>query len=282
MNRLKTALHFFLLLAGIILIGSPARAVFDASPLGARGLGMGCVLAADPFDPSALSANPAAASWREQAGMATVFLRQWDLAELDRFRFDAVVPLGLWTPGISLAGLGRTLYAEREVSLSLSRRMGNAVAIGVAGSYRRVEIRNYGADHSWCGGMGVVVRGTEWSVGIAGENIIAETMDRFGETPPGIIRIAASLSPSHRLTLLAEAEAERFYPPSYRAGVEVAAMPHLLLRAGYDSGTDRFHLGFGVSMSPFFLNGAYDQHPVLGWSKAFGITWSPGESSYIN
>ena len=70
-----------------------------------------------------------------------------------------------------------------------------------------------------------------------------------------------------------EYEGQQYLPPGFRGGIEIQAMSPLVLLAGYDQAADRIHLGISLKVSSSTAYAAYDNHPLLGWSKAFGYTW---------
>ncbi len=262
-------------LLALLLLLLPGRgwALFSTRPEGARAGGTGCSLAADPLDPASRAVNPAAAALRRSWAFTAAFSRPFELAELDRFRFDAAGPLGRFVLGAWAGGQGRTLYTERETGLSLSRRLDPRIALGAGLAYRRAEINGYGAEGGFGADLGALLTGGRWSLGGCVRNVYASPYDRFGDRPAPRALLALQVNPTDKLSVFTEVEWERHYAPALRLGVEGEVYPGLRLRAGYDGGTDRLHLGIGLRVGALGVDGGYDQHPWLGWTRAFGLTW---------
>ncbi len=280
LSKISSALirSWMLPAAAIVLLApTPLSAAFEARFNGARSLGLGCSLVADAGDPSARSANPAAASWRAAWGATASFSRWFDLPELDRFRLDAVGPFGNFIIGAGISGLGRQLYSERNVSLSASRRFHSLFAAGIGIEYSRLEIERYGGDGCWQFDAGVVAAKGRWSAGLGLENLLSTNSKYFDSRPPLRARIGLIGEVADGSRLLIELIGESGHSTALRFGIETELHRNLVIRGGYDDSTGRIHLGIGLQNSVVLVNGSYDHHPFLGWTRSFGASWSGKE-----
>ncbi len=247
-------------------------AAFDYRWLDARSAGMAVSGGSDPTDSSSRQLNPASGAWSENIGFSFTYSTRWNLPELDGFILSTFIPLNSWVFGCSASGFGKKLYTEREVNISVSRRFINRFAIGLGLNSGWLKIDRYGSDNFYSADLGVLVHLEKGDIGASLNNLYSTKLDQFNSEIPKTFGIFTNARLSHRANMYLEAEFQKFYSPSYRFGSEVLISKLLTMRVGYDYGTERIHLGFGINASKLCFNSSYDHHPVLGWSKSFGCT----------
>lgn len=265
-----------LLVVALILFPGFARGMFEQrGPVLSR-LGFACTAAADPLHPAARAYNPAGAALRSTWGVSSAFSRSFGLREFDRFRIDATGPAGPANAGVWFSSFGRELYSERAAGVSASTRLLGPVHAGAGISYGQVRVRNYGSDGFWSADLGLFAQVRSVSVGGSVLDVASTPLSDFGEhVPRRKAFLAASWRLDDRISLHLEAPFEQDHPAAIRAGVRARLFEALEVRAGYDSASERLHLGLAVYWRWFAAEGAYDHHPWLGWSEAFGVSWLP-------
>ncbi|MCB2199967.1 hypothetical protein KQI63_11200 [bacterium] len=267
---------FLLVLFSLLLLWQlPADcfAAFEERGNSPVALGLGCSLASDPVDPSGRAWNPAAASFTDQFAFRIGYARPFGLKELDRIRLDLVYPFGARVAGLSLSSFGGELYSERQLSLSLSQRSG-PLAFGAALGHQQININNYGSDHAWFADAGLLLHLGMVQLGAGGTNLVSTTMERYGtDQVPRQGVVSLRFLPDSRYALLLETQFEKYMPPAFHFGGEVEIYANLRARLGYDTATNRMHLGLGISVEGLMMDGSYDNHPYLGWTRAFGFGW---------
>lgn len=264
------------MLAAVLLLGQSSRvlAAFETRGGGAAPLGTGCSYSADPFHPSGRETNPAAAAWSSGWALAGSYARPFDLKEFDRVRIDAVLPLPGVVAGISASSFGSELYSERSLSLTASHRVTPWLAAGLGLGRAEVAIEHYGSDSAWMLDAGLLLHTETFDAALACPNLAATRLERYSDTPLPRQGIASlRLHPGERLTLLCEVRTEKGFHPGYGIGAEMKLFPSLTLRTGYETETERLHIGLGITVAGGQVDGSYDHHSLLGWSKAFGFSW---------
>ena len=269
--RFRKFLITFLLL---LLLSPLAMSAVEERGNSATALGMGCSLASDPFNPAGRSVNPAAAAFADGFAFQIGFQRSYDLPELDRIHLNAIYPWQSRIIGLSVSSFGGDLYGERTVMLSISQRLTPWFAIGMAGGRAEVSIDRYGSDSAFLGDAGLLFYHRYVQLGIGGSNLVAQGMERYGSDPvPSQGVVSLRISPDQRFAITLESSVEKGLPPGFRFGGELRVYPNLLVRSGFDNRTERIHLGLGFLFDGLAVNGSYDHHPYLGWSKAFDLGW---------
>lgn len=269
----RSIFHLVLLFALLTHIPGQSFAAFEERGNSVVGLGLGCSLASDPFDPSARAWNPAAASQADRLAFRIGYARPYGLKELDQIRLDVVYPFGSRVVGLGVSSFGGELYSERQLSLSLSQRIG-PLAVGTAIGQQQINIDNYGDDHAWFADAGLLLDLTYVQLGAGATNLFSTTMERYGadQVPSqGVVSLRILLDP--RYSLMLESQVEEFHAPAFHFGGEVELYPNVRARLGYDTAAKRMHLGLGLSVEGLLIDGSYDNHPYLGWTRAFGFGW---------
>jgi len=234
---------------------------------------------ADPISPAARALNPAAGSEITQWAMSASFARSFNLQEFDRFQLAASAPLGSWTVGIWGSGFGHELYSERTAGLNLSYPIYQRLQVGLGISGTQVHVKNYGYDFGSSADLGLHWGWQRLNVGMVIQNVVSSEFVRFaGNGAPRRGELAIRIVATSKLLLFVDAIYEDDHDLGMRVGVEAWLFDPLAVRAGYDSSSDRLHLGLAIKWSGLCGQGAYDHHPWLGWSQAFGMQWYNGAS----
>ncbi|MCB2211309.1 conjugal transfer protein TraF [bacterium] len=229
---------------------------------------------ADPYHAGSRILNPAAGTTITGFTVSAGFSRSFDLPEFDRFQLATAAPFGDVTAGGWLSGFGQTLYSERTAGLNVSYPLPGSLQIGAGLSVTQVQVKNYGNDNAFSGDLGMFYAARNWSVGASALNLLSTPLQTFADDhPPRIVHLAGRYAPIDKLTLLAELEWMENHDLTVRAGTEIWMLDALAIRAGYDSAPERIHLGLALRWSGLTGMGAYDYHPWLGWSHAFGMHW---------
>jgi len=260
----------------IILTVSSFAALDDRGPC-LEQLGMGVSSVADPISASARVLNPAAGSKLVTWNYSASFSRSFNLPEFDRFQMAAAGPFGKSTVGGWASGFGRTLYSERSAGINYSRPLYNELQGGIGLTYSQIQVKNYGSDFTFSGDFGLFWDDDHFTAGISVDNLLSLPMSKFADTTlPSGIQASGIIPVGQTLRILAECAYLENHDVAIRGGAEVWILQPLALRIGYDSGTERVHLGMAINWQGWTGQGAYDHHPWLGWSNAFGLQWYPG------
>lgn len=257
-----------------ILSFAPAQAALEERASNPVALGSGCSMASNPLNPTGRSVNPAAASWATRYAATAGYARPFDLEALDQVQLNVILPFRSNVAGLNVYSFGSSLYSELAVMGNLSRRLTPWLAVGLSAGTGEISIKNYGTDRTWMADAGLVFYQPHVQLGISSVNLVATEMERYGTDPvPREGVVSLSIIPDDRLRFMTEYVATQYRTPAFRFGGELMIYQNLFLRSGFDTDTERIHLGLGFSFDGFQVDGSYDHHPWLGWTRAFGVGW---------
>ncbi len=273
-NFLRTVRTTVLAAISLLFLTTTASALLEERGPSLLQLGTSVSPVADPYHAGSRILNPAAGTTITGYSVSAGFSRSFDMPEFDRFKLAAAAPLGDLTLGGWLSGFGQTLYSERTAGLNVSYPLPGSLQLGAGLSVTQVQVKNYGNDNTFSGDLGLFYTTRSWSVGASALNLASTPLSTFTDDhPPHMLHLAGSYTPLEKLTLLAEIEWMEHRDLTVRAGAEIWMLDALAIRAGYDSAPERIHLGLALRWSGLTGMGAYDYHPWLGWSHAFGLDW---------
>ncbi|GBE30265.1 hypothetical protein BMS3Bbin04_01297 [bacterium BMS3Bbin04] len=265
-----------LIISSLLILTISSFAALDDRGPSLEQLGMAVSSIADPISASARVLNPAAGSRLIAWNYSASFSRSFNLPEFDRFQLAAAGPFGRSTVGGWASGFGRTLYSERSAGMNYSHPLYHELQGGVGLTYSQIQVKNYGSDFTVSGDFGLFWDDDRFTAGISVNNFPSLPMSKFADTTLPIGVQASGIIPvGQTVRVLAEIAYLENQDVAIRGGVEVWILPLLAIRMGYDSGTERVHLGLAIAWQGWTGQGAYDHHPWLGWSNAFGLQWYP-------
>lgn len=237
--------------------------------------GVGGLHAGDALSFPSRSLNPSAGSWRTGWGFHAAWSDPFGIPELSQARIDASGPLGnRWTLGLWGMGLGGAAYSERSSGVTLSRSFGATLAVGLGLSRSVVNLDRYGGDSQISLDLGLTYRHRLFDAGLAADNLLQSRLERFGETSNHpFIAAGISLPLDEGSRLLLDYQWDESGHTAVRAGMELRIYGPIQLRAGWDGGTERLSIGFGIGLGGWRTDSAWDHHPYLGWTPSAGMQW---------
>lgn len=267
--------HALLLLPLLFLL--PAFTACRAQSLegGARSVALGGALTAASGDVWG-DANPASWGTVEDRSISLFTSRGFLLPELDLVAAIVVQP----TPAGHFSAHARTFGYEnfRESHFDIGYARGirpgtrRPILIGIRLQYHLIQIKDYesaGAISVTTGGIYQVIENL--SAGFTVTNLTAATLPS-GESLEQSFSLGLAYTLADRLALLADFYKDVLFPPSVRAGVEVAPATGVILRTGVTTAPTRFTAGAGIRTAFVDVDLAIERHLVLGWSPALSLT----------
>jgi hypothetical protein len=225
--------------------------------------------------------NPAAAATREARALTFYTRQDFGLAELRLGSAFYVEPTRFGHVAAGASTFGFEDYREvhltagyaRGVSLGTSRRL----YLGAFARYFRAQI---GGTYGSAGAVGLSAGALvnvlpSLSFGVHATNLNAPSLADGTEELPQTLAAGLAYDATDRFRVVADVFKDLDFPLSARAGLEVAPVETLALRAGVTTEPTRFSAGAGVRLGRLAADVAAEQHQDLGWSPsvALSVLW---------
>lgn len=266
----------------------PASAYFERVYSSARIIALGGAFTGIADDPAALYANPGGlTSVRGYSFLATV-IKPYGIDDLEESCFSAVVPVGIGTAGISWHRLSLSgVTAEDRLSIGFGRdyiRTSQDASLSFGGSIdiARVSYQDRFVDSRSVvtGSAGVLLRPFPIiGVGYCVRNLVPRTFDFLdggGETRLERTHVwSLAYHWDNRVSIVFDRGRDQRARWSNRIGIEVFALPGLVLRSGVnDQGVSG---GIGIERSGVRIDAGLSSHDVMGMSYVIsaGYSFSP-------
>jgi hypothetical protein len=221
--------------------------------------------------------NPAAVATHPDRGVTFYARQDFGLAELRLGSAFLVEPTRLGHLAAGASTFGFEDYREvhltagyaRGIALGTSRRL----HVGAFARYVRTQL---GGSYGQAGALGLSLGGLvqvlpALSFGAHATNVNAPRLAGRDELPQ---TLAAGLAydATDRFRVVADVFKDIDFPLSARAGVEVAPVEALAVRAGVTTEPTRFSAGAGVRVGHLAADVAAEQHLDLGWSPSVALS----------
>lgn len=239
-----------------LLIAAPAGAAFEERPFSARAAAVGESLVALPGSVDGIYYNPALLAASSGARVSAGHTRLWGLEDLPQSTLAGALPSAYGHWGAAVTEFGSALYREQEVALSWAVGVSSAAQAGVTVKNRRIEVERYGQDSALDLDLGV--SGRPWprvSVGASVKNLGGSRL--FGETPPTVLAAGASSEIAPGFFVAGAISTDGAGRSICRVGQETRLARPFLLRAGFQTGPNRFSIGFGLTWARWVLDYAF-------------------------
>ncbi len=227
------------------------------------------------YDVNSLLANQAGLAKVEKLSVVAAAERRFSLAELSSFSAGVVVPAGLGSFGLVVNTFGFDGFSQQKAGLAYARRLGENFRAGVQFDYFGTRIPEYGSRGTLTFEAGVQADLSKEIT--AGVHIFSPAQVQLfeGENLPTILRMGFYWQASEKAALAAEVEKDIDFKGSVRGGFEYQLAAPVLLRGGFSTNPSTFHLGLGLNLNTKFkIDTASGYHQMLGFSPAFGASWS--------
>ncbi|WP_228350331.1 hypothetical protein [Rhodocaloribacter litoris] len=263
----------------VVFFSFAAPAAFSQSLTGgARAVAIGGAATA-LHDDAWGHANPAV--WAVRPGRAVSFFagQAFGLPELRLGAVQYVEPTRAGAFALGARTFGFEAFRETHLDLGYARGFTfgttRRLYAGLRLRYYRVVIARYGSGGALGVSAGWLVRilPTLYA-GFQATNLNRPKLagrEEFERT----LALGLGYVADERLRVLVDVIKDVRFPLSVRAGLELAPVPALALRAGATTEPTRFTAGLGVRLGRLAADVAAEHHSVLGWSPAFslGVLW---------
>lgn len=265
------------LVVSFTLALAPQAGLSQAMQGGARSAALGGATTAVP---GAIWGHTNPATWASLSGTALGFYanQAYALTELRLGAVQVVHPFSFAAIGLGAQTFGFEDYRESAFQLGVARsvRLGTtrAVHLGVMVTYHQVNIATYG--HAGAAGVSLGWQVEIVPVLMAGFHATNLNRPRYveGLELPRTFALGLAYEPLDGILVVTDVFKDVRFPVSVRAGLEVAPVAALSLRAGITSNPSRFSTGAGLHLGPLRADLVAERHYALGWSPgvALGLT----------
>ncbi|MBL0059724.1 MAG: hypothetical protein IPP35_11620 [Elusimicrobia bacterium] len=248
-----------------VCVGLRLFAAFEGKPFSARSAALGESLVGATVGLDAAHENPASLAFSERSGVSFAHARLFGENDLPMNSIGGVFRTehrgGF---GGFLTDFGSSLYREREMGLSWGGRLADRAGLGVTLKRQDLTMDRYGGFGAYQVDVGVFGRLLPvLSAGITVKNLTQSPLGGTPEAPPAIFSAGASLDLLARGSTSLAVVQESSGRVSWRAGQEAWLHPAFALRAGFETGPNRFALGMGFLRPLFALDYAFLTHSTL-------------------
>ncbi len=270
----RTSLLPFFVVCAVPFFGARLFAAFEEKPFSARLAALGESLVGATVGLDAAHENPAALAFSERSGAAFGRAQLYGESDLPTNSIGGVLKTerrgGF---GLFLTDVGSSLYRERELGLSWGGRLADRAGLGLTLKRQDLSMERYGGFGAYQVDVGVFGRLLPiLSAGMTVKNLTQSHLGGTPEAPPAIFSAGASLDLLARGSTSLAVVQESGGRVSWRAGQEAWLHPAFALRAGFETGPDRFALGMGFRRSLFALDYAFLTHSSLPDQHQFTLS----------
>lgn len=269
-NILSALLAAFIIVASLV---SSASAEFEDKNPGVRSSAMGGAYAGLSDDGEGLYYNPAGVSRIKRAeftSMHTSLFAQSELA-YDHFNFaQPMMPFG--TVAFGYSRFGTALYTEKEIAMSVSRRITEAHRFGLTLKQLSTFIANTPDRNAFSMDFGFMVDFEKnFSAGISVLNL---NNPKMNEIVPKTYKAGIAFVPKENLTLCLDySKQSADGKGSFNIGEEFRLTRNFKIRAGYGTYPSRFSTGFGFEFKNIKLDYGFRNHDTLNSTHRVSFTY---------
>jgi hypothetical protein len=266
----KTIIMFF-------LFSSLSYAAFEnwgesalVNSLGGEGVALAC-------EAASLSYNPAGLGVLRKGMVQSGYSQLFNLKDLETSDFYLVFPWRRLTYGMGVFIFGeKDYYQEMIFASGFAWQVRPSVFAGINIKYMKVSFNSKYDGLSTIGLDGGVLFKANQKIqfGLALRNFNQPELVKGSEDIPFSWAVGASLTPFENFKLCFNLSREKNYPVRVHLGQEIKIFPKLILRMGMTSQPIRYGLGMGIGLNRFCLDYSYLEHPVLGETHRFNLSFS--------
>jgi len=262
----------------LVLFFLSNHVVGTAHPADARSQGLGgsgVMLAGQPHGMS----NPASLSTLERTSFSLHAENPFVIPELATGALSLCIPSKTGTFGITHCASGYDAYRESRTSLVFGKALGKRFGAGIELNY--CHIRQYGEYESFgafATALGIQFQPiTSLILGLYLSNPAGQSYYPKGNrNAPTVFRAGLGYRPGEDILFCVEYARETDRKPVYCGGVECACGRLLSFRLGISSAECRgYSFGLGLRLDHLKTDLAVSHHPVLGYSPAITLIFSP-------
>lgn len=217
-------------------------------------------------DAFSFTGNPAALTAISQFTAGLYSERRFLLEALSTYAAVAVLPTASGNFGFCGRYAGNAACHEAAGGLAYGRNLGSKLAVGVQFDYLTFAAAGYGAAATLQVGAGALVRlSPQVQAGLQANHPVRSGLGRKNpEALPAVYTAGLGYDASPQVFLSAEVQKVEDQPVCVRAGLHYQFAQKLLARAGVQSATAAYYLGFGVRLPHLRVDVSVSLHPYLG------------------
>jgi len=261
----------------------PGYGAFEEKGGGARPAGMAGAFTAVADDVNAIYFNPAGLKLiKAIEGMATT-TRLYGLKDLAYYSLNGAIPtkkLGAY--GFSYSQFGSSQYMESEIIFSSGQSIADGICFGLNFKIMNLKVKgastgsSYGKAQALGLDLGAIADvGRRFRLGVMTMNLNSPKVGNTSENLAQRIMIGTSfrLFPGYTVSFdLHLPMSSMAVEPEVKAGLEVALVGNVFLRAGIENEPARFCGGLSLLWNLFSLDYAFLTHPFLSGQHLFSFS----------
>lgn len=265
-------MHKILLpLSILLIIACSAAAQYNQ---GARLKGMGNASAAIS---DIWSANPAGITAEKSAIGAINYARYLYGDELSEQSFAFALPFSSNFAGITINRYGINEFNEIKTGLTLARKFGENLAIGLKTNIHQLKITNYGQTTTFSVDAGVHYNiSQQIELGMYINNLSSQNYktSNLAAHIPTAVHLGSAYKPSDKLILAVtiSKDFDREFDTSF--GFDYQPIELLSLRGGLSARPFKQYFGVGLNHQKLKLDIAVESHPQIGYTPQIGLSYA--------
>jgi len=247
-------------------------------PADARSRGLGGSGVMLPDQTHGMS-NPASLSTLERTSFSLHAENPFFIPELATGALSLCIPSKTGTFGITYCASGYDAYRESKTSLAFGKALGKRLRAGIELNYCHIrQYGEYGSFRAFVSALGIQFQPiTSLVLGLYLNNPAGQSYYPKGNRKvPTVFRAGLGYRPGEDILFCVEYDRETGRKPVYCAGVECACGRLFSFRLGISSAEcRRYSFGLGLRHDHLKTDLAVSHHPVLGYSPAITLIFSP-------
>ena len=255
----------------LVLFGS-GRCAFERFSPGAEPAGLGNSITAYPFSVYDVYFNPANLAFYEAGKIALNYRTFYGIPGILQADILGVHRIYTVSIGWEIHGFGNNLYRETMVRICTAKLIGETVAVGSSFDLYHLAIRGYGETVAMGISLSITTRiSRQFYTGAMVRNVNRPAVGTSAEPLPQSLDLGICYLASEGLNLTMAFYKETRLEPEFNMGISCRILTALVLRAGYEDGSESFSMGFGLKLTKFDFDYALTLHQVLSVSHSLSV-----------
>lgn len=224
-----------------------------------------------------IEANVAAINNIKKPTIAINYLKYSFDKELSNQGLAAVFPLKNTLLGFSAQRYGITAYNEIKTGISITKKLGDKLSIGLKGNYHQIKISNYGTTKGYSINAGLYYQlNQQFAVGIYSNNLTEQNYinQNIATQIPSGLHIGAHYKATNKVliaTTLSKLTSENI---DVGLGLEYEIIGNVSLRTGLNAKPFKQYAGLGLNYKKLTMDLAFENDKNLGYTPQIALGYA--------
>lgn len=224
-----------------------------------------------------IEANVAAINNIKKPTIALNYLKYSFDKELSNQGLAAVFPFKNTFFGFSAQRYGITAYNEIKTGISITKKLGDKLSIGLKGNYHQIKIINYGNTKGYSLNAGLFYQfNHQFAFGFYSNNLAQQNYinQNIATQIPSGIHIGAHYKATNKVLIATTLSKHTNGNIDIGLGVEYEIIGNILLRTGLNAKPFKQYAGLGLNYKKLSMDLAFENDKNLGYTPQIALGYA--------